>query len=101
MAARSEKASDRFLEVALDLGPSNEPIGRPASVSRERHAADLELPILLSPIINVVCTILGNFFLQNRSCRKDWDWMAIMSMSVQARRRMRRFRRAVTPSTGA
>ncbi|MGT7193934.1 inositol monophosphatase family protein [Escherichia coli] len=55
MSARSEKASNRFLDAALHLGSTHEPIGRLAGASFEPHSKSADLPALLFSVINRVC----------------------------------------------
>ncbi len=55
MTSRSEKASNRFLDVALQLGSSSEPIGRIAGASGSPALKQLDLPALLSLVIDAVC----------------------------------------------
>ncbi|WP_421136534.1 inositol monophosphatase family protein [Pseudomonas sp. NFX15] len=55
MTARSEKATNRFLDVALQLGSSHEPIVRLAGASGNSQPRNPDLPALLSLVINVVC----------------------------------------------
>ena len=55
ISARSEKASNRFLDAALHLGSAHEPLGRLAGASFEHHTKSPELPELLTSVINIVC----------------------------------------------
>ncbi|MHC8366930.1 hypothetical protein ACYZT9_14045 [Pseudomonas sp. ZT5P21] len=55
MVTRSAKASNRFLNVALQLGSSSEPTGRLAGASSKPQSQNLDLPALLSLVIEVVC----------------------------------------------
>lgn len=55
MTSRSEKASNRFLDVALQLGSSSEPIGRIAGAQGSPQLKQLDLPALLSHVIDAVC----------------------------------------------
>ncbi|MEB2514109.1 hypothetical protein SOP85_01450 [Pseudomonas sp. YuFO20] len=55
MSARSEKASNRFLDAALYLGSTHEPLGRLAGARNNPHSKSADLPALLSSVINIVC----------------------------------------------
>lgn len=55
MTARAENASNRFLNVALQVGSSHEPIGRLAGALGESQSKSPDLPVLLSLVISVVC----------------------------------------------
>lgn len=55
MTSRSEKASNRFLDVALQLGSSSESIGRIAGAPGSPQSKQLDLPTLLSLVIDAVC----------------------------------------------
>jgi myo-inositol-1(or 4)-monophosphatase len=55
MIKRSEKASNRFLDVALQSDSSHEPLGRLAGEPGKPQSKNPNLPALLSLVINVVC----------------------------------------------
>jgi myo-inositol-1(or 4)-monophosphatase len=54
ISARSEKASNRFLDVALHLGSAHEPLGRLAGMPATPHPKSPNLPVLLSSVIDIV-----------------------------------------------
>jgi myo-inositol-1(or 4)-monophosphatase len=55
MCARSDKASNRFLDVALHLGSAGEPLGRLAGAPGNPQSKSPDLRKLLSSVINTVC----------------------------------------------
>jgi myo-inositol-1(or 4)-monophosphatase len=66
MFSRSEKASNRFLDAALQLGSAHEPLGRLAGAPSNPHSKSPDLPALLLSVINIVCEA-GQLLEQNGS----------------------------------